>query len=762
MKPPFIVITVPHALCNSKTVNCDEISKKMSIKLVSKLSSKNSNLKVFLGDIPRYECDLNRYYCTKSEKRLARETVFRKKVKHFINRSTRKYRIFVLDVHSYSNSKDHKPGSKLRGHEFYVLTLTKNNFISNHFVQFMKNKGFKGDWFVENKQNDITLEFSNLENFLIEFNEDLSKKRNDQILDGIADWIDLYFFNPLFVSPVSGVIDYVGKHKIGVYIRIKDNHYIYSPVDGKPKLDTYQGEIIDDTDFRSFPNKRGKLIVTFVDGNKFEVLVGEGFVTDNIKIYSKKYLKMGERFAEIILGSYAYIWLNNNSFKKGLELHGGKSCLYLPPRTKIIPTYSKIKDIKFEVIKYPSKEFSSVQEDLSELEKICMPTKYDYPFEPFQERSRILLGYYLGEIVVFLVFTNTRLAWETIKNKGGIPNKEGYFVTSVCGDISRYRSLGIPLIDYYVNNIANKVEYSMLWVDPKNKGAIGLYEKYGKFELVNHIDGVNIMIRFERFKPLRHKVIKESKMSKSFKEDNLDSLDTFKDDLIVTAKSSNQLLVFDKRSLMLKKRIKRNLVRPNGIKIIKSFCFIVERDSHRVSVFKLPRFELIYRFGSEILKKPYGIDGVQLAIRIFDVYVTDINIVYKFRVNTLTDEVNFINKFGQPYLKKIESILILKKEILVADEERKKIAVFFKEKYIGDISRNYKYEPEGLAKFNEFIISVEQGPTPETNKFLIYEGLYKYKGYFITKHTKNTDGICIDKNYLYAVDDDKRISKIKL
>lgn len=99
--------------------------------------------------------------------------------------------------------------------------------------------------------------------------------------------------------------------------------------------------------------------------------------------------------------------------------------------------------------------------------------------------------------------------------------------------------------------------------------------------------------------------------------------------LLSTTKSTHSLLVNDARNGGFIGRVGGKgpqlgqFNRPNGIAVIDDLLFVVERDNRRVQVLSLPELRGIGSFGSETLRKPYGLYVEKKSSEKFRVYVTD-------------------------------------------------------------------------------------------------------------------------------------------
>jgi 3-phytase len=99
--------------------------------------------------------------------------------------------------------------------------------------------------------------------------------------------------------------------------------------------------------------------------------------------------------------------------------------------------------------------------------------------------------------------------------------------------------------------------------------------------------------------------------------------------VLSTAKATDVLVVNDAATGAIVRRLGASgtgpgqMQRPNGIAIAGNLAFVVERDNHRVQVFRLPAFESLGTFGGKDLRLPYGIAIYAEAPDRFMVYVTD-------------------------------------------------------------------------------------------------------------------------------------------
>lgn len=122
----------------------------------------------------------------------------------------------------------------------------------------------------------------------------------------------------------------------------------------------------------------------------------------------------------------------------------------------------------------------------------------------------------------------------------------------------------------------------------------------------------------------KYQIIEEDVLSNWDENDNIDSPAFYQGPngenwIIATAKSTDRLFVYDAATGEVIKTVSEEgtelgqMDRPNGIWVINDYCFVVERDNHRIQVFKLPEFKSLGFIGESELMKPYGLSVVNLA-----------------------------------------------------------------------------------------------------------------------------------------------------
>ena len=128
-------------------------------------------------------------------------------------------------------------------------------------------------------------------------------------------------------------------------------------------------------------------------------------------------------------------------------------------------------------------------------------------------------------------------------------------------------------------------------------------------------------------------IVEEAFLTPFDTTDNVDSPAIYSGDSAVlvfaSAKTGDAVLAYNAATGALVRRVgstgngEGQLRRPNGLAVVDSVLFVVERDNHRVQAFHLPSLRPIGTFGATELKNPYGIAWVRHGTHAWDVWVTD-------------------------------------------------------------------------------------------------------------------------------------------
>ena len=163
------VITVPHATCpanaDDETHNCDTLAKEFANSLKKEITC--AGVEVYVGDVPRTACDLNRKEC--------RNLAFRKQVAKAIKKDT-----IVLDAHSYPvKGNDYSP---------FEVFLIGNTELRGKIGDRLEKAGYKVGQKDSPPVNDILEQSREIgsDAVLVEVNESLKTGRLKDISREIA------------------------------------------------------------------------------------------------------------------------------------------------------------------------------------------------------------------------------------------------------------------------------------------------------------------------------------------------------------------------------------------------------------------------------------------------------------------------------------------------------------------------------------------------------------------------------------------------
>jgi 3-phytase len=252
--------------------------------------------------------------------------------------------------------------------------------------------------------------------------------------------------------------------------------------------------------------------------------------------------------------------------------------------------------------------------------------------------------------------------------------------------------------------------------------------------------------------------------------------------LLSTAKTTDVLVVNDAATGKELRRVggpgtaPGKMERPNGVFVIDDLAMVVERDNHRVQVFRLPEFTSVGTFGAELLKKPYGIAAFPAGeAGSYVVYVTDNyempdeavppdsllgERVRQFRVAVTTRALTaeptaaFGETSGPGVLKVVESIAadVPNNRLLIAEEleTASHIKVYTLDgKFTGQVidSGLFPNQAEGIILYAcgdtaGYWLATDQGMT--ANTFHVFDRqTLAHVGSFQGEATLNTDGIAL-------------------
>jgi 3-phytase len=283
--------------------------------------------------------------------------------------------------------------------------------------------------------------------------------------------------------------------------------------------------------------------------------------------------------------------------------------------------------------------------------------------------------------------------------------------------------------------------------------------------------------------------------------DNLDSLAIWQSPggqrwVIGTGKATDRLTVHDLETGSLIRHAggpgsgRGQFSRPNGIAVTGDLLFVVERDNHRIQVFRLPGLEPLGWFGESELRKPYGLTILEKGNGRLEMWVTDDfeaapgpelgQRLRRYLVETSGQQVTARAlgaagaTEGPGALLKVESIQAdpEQKLLLVADETGRSLDVYDLEgRFTGrQVQGLFDADPEGIVLYHcpdggGYWVTTEQRDA-RTRFHVLDRKTLEPVGVFVGNETGNTDGIALTQEgsprfpqgALLAVHDDRAVA----
>ncbi len=240
--------------------------------------------------------------------------------------------------------------------------------------------------------------------------------------------------------------------------------------------------------------------------------------------------------------------------------------------------------------------------------------------------------------------------------------------------------------------------------------------------------------------------------------------------------------------------------RPNGIAVIDSLVFVVERDNARVQVMTLPDFRPIGLYGMSELIKPYGVAVRQQAPGVYDTWITDSyelvedevppdsalgRRVRHYRISVAGGKIEtalvatFGDTAGAGVLRVVESIAVDPSgdRLMIAEElegESQIKAYTLAGRFTGATipARYFPNQAEGIVLFacddgEGYWITTDQGKVHNTFHLFDRRSL-DHRGSFQSPTILNTDGIALTQvafpdfpaGALFAVHDDGGVAAL--
>lgn len=309
---------------------------------------------------------------------------------------------------------------------------------------------------------------------------------------------------------------------------------------------------------------------------------------------------------------------------------------------------------------------------------------------------------------------------------------------------------------------------------------------------------------------LKFQTVPEAFLTGFTPADNIDSPSSWRASdgstwLLATAKATDTLIVYDGDTGTRLKTVGSSgngpgqFKRPNGIFVIDSLAFVVERDNRRVQILSLPTFKPLGSFGADLLMAPYGIWVTQSSgdyeVIVSDAYMSAANEdvppalsqldkrFKRFRVGlsgglTAKHLGDFGNTDAEGAIRIPESIwgdadnrrLLLSEEDQGSGTYLKVYGPDFRYSGLSVGKGLFKAQAEGIALWEcpdnaGFWIATDQ--YKDRSVFHVFERVsFAYVGSFAGNTTANTDGVWLNQRataafphgVFYAVHDDQGVA----
>jgi 3-phytase len=254
--------------------------------------------------------------------------------------------------------------------------------------------------------------------------------------------------------------------------------------------------------------------------------------------------------------------------------------------------------------------------------------------------------------------------------------------------------------------------------------------------------------------------------------------------VLATAKYTDVLVIYDANTGETIRRVGGSgtapgqMERPNGVAVIDDLAIVVERDNHRVQVFRMPEFTPLGTFGDTLLTMPYGVAvhptgaAGEYMLYVTDNYEQSDDVIppdslldrrvqqLRMRVAGNTATAEHVRAFGATsgpgVLKVVESIAVdtVHDRLMIAEELEiaSHIKVYDTDgEFTGTIIGEgmFPHQAEGIILYecgsaDGYWITTDQDRT--VNTFHVFDrASLEHVGSFRGELTRNTDGIALSQ-----------------
>ena len=253
-------------------------------------------------------------------------------------------------------------------------------------------------------------------------------------------------------------------------------------------------------------------------------------------------------------------------------------------------------------------------------------------------------------------------------------------------------------------------------------------------------------------------------------EYNFDSITNFENNIYLSCKNSNSIISYDTNGNFLNKLGKKGFNynefnKPKGIKQIKNYLFVLEKNNKRCQIIDLKSNKSLSFFGFKKLKNPYDIDGIFFKDQ-FILFISDIDqsSIIKFNIKIGDQGIERISSeifLELPDLK-LSSVLVdgPLDRIMVIDSTNNLLRIFSLNGLFIKKIENFEGEIISITKSNDKYFLVEN---IDQNSFIhVYNKEIDYEYSLYNNLITDIDDISYHNNYLYIVSNSCNIFKTNI
>jgi len=309
-----ILLTVPHGYCVDDITgyrHCDINAFNFARRITKKwkfYAIQNRTFR-YIKKGSKGIYDMNRIH--------SRGTDFRLTIDTYLDSLRKKYNVVPLlyDIHTFNKGGYDEP----KNTDIVLLPLHSSDKELVDILYNELSRNLNVEIYHGSDENDITYK-ANVENravsILIEIFEELKSEKVDLIGSALMNtFLRYYTYYDYFVVPTFGRVVKIEKNTITTLIDIRDNHLVFSPVDGKLRDLAFLNGVFKHKIFESVITKKGRAIIQIFDINNMDYFifleVGEGYVTNRVRIDIEinQEIERSDIIGEILLGSLSEIRL---------------------------------------------------------------------------------------------------------------------------------------------------------------------------------------------------------------------------------------------------------------------------------------------------------------------------------------------------------------------------------------------------------------------------------------------------------------------